>query len=290
MKNIINDSEPIAIDSNKGDIITVFSFNPNKEYHMPGFFGPRAQGINSRRYNDVTKITVCYLTDAKKLAQYIPAPFEVAEIPMVIVEYSCAKEVDWLAGRGYNMIGVNAAVKFNGKEDQLEGALALVMWESLTDPILTGREIKGVPKIYADIPDHQVINGEWRANASHFSNRIVQITAGDLTALTSEQIVEAKKSVAGKNHWMGWKYIPNPDGVGAAISHPTLFPTEFETTEAWTGKGTVEWEHLTWEQNPTQYHIVNALAELPNLGVVYSAVSKGSSVLEPEGRPVRLLK
>ena len=148
MKNIINDSGPIAINSNKGDIITVFSFDPNKEYHMPGFFGKRANSIHSRRYNDVTKITVCYVTDAKKLAQYIPAPFEVAETPMIIVEYSCAKEVDWLAGRGYNMIGVNAAVKFNGKEDQLEGSLALVMWESLTDPILTGREIKGLSLIH----------------------------------------------------------------------------------------------------------------------------------------------
>jgi hypothetical protein len=89
---------------------------------------------------------------------------------------------------------------------------------------------------------------------------------------------------------MGWKYIPNPDGVGAAISHATLFPTEFETTEAWTGTGTVEWENLTWEQNPTQFHIVNALEALPNRGVVYTAVTKGSSVLEPPGSPVRLLK
>ena len=268
----------------------MFSFDPQRQYHMPGFFGPREEGVNSRHYNNVTKITVCYVTDAKKLAQYIPAPFELTEIPLVIVEYSCAKEVDWLAGRGYNIIGVSAAVKFNGKEDQLEGSLALVMWESLTDPILTGREIKGIPKIYADIPDHQVINGEWRANASHFSNRIVQITASDLTALTPAQIAEGKQSMAGKNHFMGWRYIPSTDGYGADISQPTLFPTEFNTTEAWTGTGDVEWERLTWEQNPTQHHIVNALEELPNLGVVYTAVSKGSSILEPAGSTVRVLE
>ena len=268
----------------------MFIFEHDEEYHMPAFFGARPGQITTRRYNDVTNISVCYLTDPECLAQYIPAPFEVGEYPMLMVTYTCAKEVDWLAGRGYNMIGVSAAVKFNGEEDQLEGALTLVMWENLTDPILTGREIKGVPKIYADIPDHQVINGEWRANASHFSNRILAIKARDLTALSVAQIAENKKTMENKNNSMGWRYIPNVDGVGAALSHPVLFPTEAEISEFWIGAGEVNWEHLTWEQNPTQFHIVNALADLPNLGYVFTAVSKGSSVLEPVGRPVRILK
>ena len=268
----------------------MFTFKPNTEYHMPAFFGARPGSVTTRRYNDVTNITVCYLTDREILAKYIPAPFVVGEIPMISVTYTCAKEVDWLAGRGYNMIGVNAAVKFQGEEDQLEGYLTLVMWENLADPILTGREIKGVPKIYADIPDHQVISGDWQANASHFSNRILEIKASNLMALTASQIAENKKSMENKNNAMGWKYIPNVDGVGAALSHPVLFPIEAETSEFWVGTGEVNWEHLTWEQNPTQFHIVNALADLPNLGYVYTAVSKGSTVLEPIGRPVRVLK
>ena len=63
-----------------------------------------------------------------------------------------------MAGRSYNLIGVNASVKFKGKEDQLEGALTLSMWENLTDPILTGREIKRIPKVHSDIPNHQISN------------------------------------------------------------------------------------------------------------------------------------
>ena len=268
----------------------MFTFKPNAEYHMPAFFGPRPGSVATRRYNNVTNIMVCYLTDPEILAKYIPAPFVVGELPMITVTYTCAKEVDWLAGRGYNMVGVNAAVKFAGEEDQLEGYLTLVMWENLADPILTGREIKGVPKIYADIPDHQVIGGEWQANASHFSNRIMEIKARDLKALSAAQIAENIKSMENKNNAMGWKYIPNADGVGAALSHPVLFPTEAEFSEFWVGTGEVNWEHLTWEQNPTQFHIVNALADLPNLGYVFTAVSKGSTVLEPIGRPVRVLK
>jgi len=267
----------------------MFTFDPNAEYHMPAFFGPRPGSVATRRYNNVTNIMVCYLTDPELLAKYLPAPFIVGELPLITVTYSCAKEVDWLAGRGYNMVGVNAAVTFEGNEDHLDGYLTLVMWENLADPILTGREIKGVPKVYADIPDHQVINGEWHANASHFSNRILDIKARDLTALNAAQIAETQESMK-KNNSMGWKYIPNPDGVGAALSHPVLFPTEAHIDEYWVGTGEVHWEHLTWEQNPTQFHIVNALADLPNLGHAFTAVSKGSSILEPVGRPVRILK
>jgi acetoacetate decarboxylase len=268
----------------------MFNFDPNEHYQMPGFFGPRNHVKQSGRYNKVTNINVTYLTDGEQLAKYLPPPFEVGELPLITVSYSCSKEIDWLAGRSYNLIGVHAAVKFNGKEDQLEGALTLVMWENLTDPILIGREQQGIPKIYADIPDHQVINGSWRVNASHFSNRILEMSVGDLRPQTDEEAVEAKEIMEGKDNWMGYKYIPNPDGVGPAVSYPTLFPSENEFTETLIGQGEVSWEHLTWEQNPTQFHIVNALADLPNLGVVYTSVTKGSTNLAPVGKPGRRLK
>lgn len=268
----------------------MFSFDPNERYQMPGFFGARPQPIKSGRYNNVTNIIVSYLTEGEQLARYLPSPFEVGEWPVITIAYSCGKEIDWLAGRSYNLIGVQAAVKFKGEKDQLEGALTLVMWENLTDPILTGREISGIPKIYADIPDHQVINGEYRVNASHFGNQILEIKARDLTLLTAREMADSKKAMEGKDNWMGYKYIPNPGGVGPDVSYPTLFPSESDITKAWTGQGEVIWEHLTWEQNPTQFHIVNALADLPNLGVVYTAVTKGSTNLAPEGRPVRRLK
>ena len=257
---------------------------------MPGFFGPNINWSVSGKYNNVTNVIVAYITDREKLAQYIPAPFEVAELPIITIVYSCNKEVDWLAGRSYNLIGVNAAVKFNGKEDQLEGGLTLVMWENLTDPILTGREVQGIPKVYADIPDHQVIGGVYRVNASHYSNRILEMTAKDLVKPSDEEIAAYAEANEGKDNWFGWKYIPDSSGFGAAISHATLFPSVNEATEAWVGQGTVSWEHLTWEQNPLQHHIVNALADLPIVDYAYTIVTKGSTDLMPEGKFPRALK
>ena len=53
---------------------------------------------------------------------------------------------------------------FKGESEQLVGSYALVVWENLADPILRGRELQGIPKVFADIPDHALRNGKYAAN------------------------------------------------------------------------------------------------------------------------------
>jgi hypothetical protein len=267
----------------------MFKFEPNAFYMMPFHFGPRPPGRGSAQYHDVTTIAISYLTDRGRLAQYLPPPFEVGEDPIVSVAYSMDREIDWLAGHSYNIVAVNAAVVFNGEEDRLTGSYALVLWENLTDPILTGREMQGIPKIYADIPDHSIIDGEWRTSASHFGHKIVDLMIKDLRPLSRQQIDEMARRSEG-THWMGWKYIPKTGELGAEISTPTVFPTASRTKEAWAGTGEVVWQRLTWEQNPTQFHIVNALESLPILEYRSAMVLRSGSDLAPptaRQRPIR---
>ena len=66
---------------------------------------------------------------------------------------------------------------------------------------------------------------------------------------------------------------------GKTVSEATVFPSEAVITEGWTGEGKIEWNRLTWEQNPTQYHIVNSLADLPVLEYRPAAVTRGSANL-----------
>ncbi|MHB9074575.1 MAG: hypothetical protein ACYC6G_13735 [Desulfobaccales bacterium] len=61
----------------------------------------------------------------------------------------------------------------------------------------------------------------------------------------------------------GWRYIPKVGGPGADLSQPILYPQCTEVTSAWVGKGIVQWTQLKPEQNPSQWHIIKALAELP---------------------------
>lgn len=260
-------------------------------YMMPAHFGPRrAGGKASGWYHDVTTMIVPYLTDPEKLAAILPAPFAVADEPVITVTYACSKEVDWLAGRGYNLVSVTAAAVFDGEEDHLTGTYALAVWENLADPILTGRELTGIPKIYADIPDHSVDGGVWRCGASHFGNRIVDLAIRELRPPTPAELAAYQAATEGKDNPMGLRYLPGVGGFGEALCEATLFPTENVVNEALVGSGEVDWNHLSWEENPTQFYIVNALADLPVLQYLPALVTRGSTNLLVPDRMARVLR
>jgi acetoacetate decarboxylase len=265
----------------------VFKFDPNSRYMMPAHFGPRPLSPKSSGwYRDVTTMVVSFLTDPDKLAAYLPGPYEVAENAVVTVTYACNRNVDWLAGHGYNLIGVSASAVFRGEKETLEGNYTLVMWENLTDPILSGREQQGIPKIYADIQDHSVLDGQWHTNASHFGHKILDMSVSDLREPTAEEIAAYAQATEGKDNPMALRYFPGIGGFGTSVCEPTTFPSESTLTEILVGQGRVDWQQLTWEQNPTQFHIVNALAELPVLAWLPAMVAKGSSNLVlPDNMP-----
>jgi len=258
---------------------------------MPAHFGPRYTGDKSSGwYHDVTVMAVSYVTDREKLAAYLPKPFRVAEEAIVSVYYACNKNIDWLAGHGYNMIGVNAAVVFDGKKEQLEGSFTLTIWENLADPILVGREVQGIPKIYAEIPDHSINNNVWRCNASHFGHKIMDLSLSKLEIVPVEAVNEFQQAEAHKNNSMARRYLPALGGYGTpAVNETTLIPSDNVYKEVMIGEGCVEWQELSWEQNPTQFHIVNALKGLPILEYRPAIVTKGSTNLVPPEQWTRSL-
>ena len=89
---------------------------------------------------------------------------------------------------------------------------------------------------------------------------------------------------------MGCRYLAAVGGFGTAINEATLFPSESTVSEVQLGEGKIDWKHLTWEQNPTQFHIANALAELPILAYLPAVVTKGSTNLALPERFSRTLK
>ncbi len=268
-----------------------FTFDPNSSYMMPAHLGAREfHADSSGWYRDVTAMTVAYLTDPDRLAAYLPEPFTVADEPLVSVVYARNREVDWLAGHGYNLIAVNAAAVYEGGTERLEGTFTLVMWENLADPILTGRELQGIPKLYADIPDHSVVGGTWRATASHFGHSIVDMEVSDLRPATDTEIARAAEQQEGRAHPMAWRYLPGVSGFGTSVSEPTTFPSENTFDEIQVGAGSIEWHRLEWEQNPTQFHLVNALADLPVLEVRPALVTHGATNLVLPDRLPRVLR
>jgi len=57
----------------------------------------------------------------------LPEGFEVEAEPAVTVQASYMTEIEWLAGRGYNTLGVSFPAIFNGKEDHIMGNFLTVL-------------------------------------------------------------------------------------------------------------------------------------------------------------------
>ena len=89
------------------------------------------------------------MTNPQQLEQLLPPGFFLDKEPLITVTASYIKEIEWLAGRGYNTLGVSFPVEFSGNKDKARGNFLLVLWENLTDPILTGREELGFSKMVA---------------------------------------------------------------------------------------------------------------------------------------------
>jgi acetoacetate decarboxylase len=103
-------------------------------------------------YRDVTTLSVTYLTDKKMLKKYLPDCFEIVNEPLVKVYYSNNRDIEWLVGR-HNIVGVDAHVFIMGKRTHGREVLPGVMG-NLTGPYFDGKELQGIPKIYAEIEDH----------------------------------------------------------------------------------------------------------------------------------------
>ena len=48
----------------------------------------------------------------------------------------------------------------------------MVLWENLTDPIITGREELGYPKIYGELPEPRHLNDTISCSASWLGTRV----------------------------------------------------------------------------------------------------------------------
>ena len=138
-----------------------YTLQPNTGYLMPASFGP-VRRQDTLHYQEVTRLSISYVTEKDALAALLPEPFEPADESAVTVYCQVGRGVDLMAGGGYNNIGINLAAVFNGKKDNVAGLYSAVLWENATFPILIGRKLLGTPTLYAEIPDPWLEGNNWR--------------------------------------------------------------------------------------------------------------------------------
>jgi acetoacetate decarboxylase len=254
-----------------------FKFEDDYLYIMPAHFGGMKRVSTTTTYRDVTNLIIQYRTERDAIEPYVPEALEITD-PTLTVAFVMNRGVEWMAGGVYNLVAVNVPVRFDGKVDHIEGGFSLVVWENKVAPILTGRELTGIPKIGATIEDARCLNGRWSAEAAYEGNTFLEMSLVEGDELPAEAI-EYWNRTSQEADWLGWRYIPNVSGVGAALNQPTTFPQGAVIKSARQCTGTIKWKALAWEQAPTQAHITSALASMPVLEVSAAFVSRGESIL-----------
>lgn len=161
-------------------------------YRMPTAFGPApgprnvpAEKAHLRYAKDIVSLGVVALTDAALLERLLPPRCTLEGEARIQVTVMYLTNIGWLAGRGYNIVMVSIPALLEGAHEVVRGSFCPVMWESMTDPILTGREELGFPKINAQIPGATVLDGTWRGCASWESYRFFDIEAGPFEPSTT---------------------------------------------------------------------------------------------------------
>jgi hypothetical protein len=246
-----------------------YRFGQGRIYRMPTHFGPAPgprqipDGMPSDPRQSPRRISVSasFLTDPQRLEHHLPEGFALFGEPVVTVEFHYMTGVDWLAGRGYTMIHVGWPATFTGQRDTATGRFLAVVWENLADPIITGRDEIGHPKLYAEIAEPRAWNDRQVCVAGWMGFRFLEMEVWDLK--DAGQPAPAALS----DGTLMLKYVPQTGSWGeTALSQVTLTPAaDPETTVdvRQVGASRVTFNKATWSDLPTMAHVVNALADLP---------------------------
>jgi acetoacetate decarboxylase len=245
-----------------------YRFEPGRMYRMPTHFGP-APGprqvpddvaVDPKRGPRRLSVAASFLTDPAALERHLPEGFTLAGEPVVTVEFHHMTGIDWLAGRGYTMIWVTWPATFTGNRDRATGRFLAVIWENLADPIITGRDEIGHPKLYAEIAEPRRWNGAQICTAGWMGFRFLELEVAQL------HDAEPSRPAASDGTLM-LKYTPRTGAWGEAdLCQVTLTPAadpDYQIERRQAGAGTVRFHAASWPDLPTMHHVVNALAALP---------------------------
>lgn len=239
-------------------------------YRMPTAFGnmpgPRSD-LKGQRFDwAAARRTVLrwqWAVDEVKLVSLLGPRCELLGAPRIQFEFQQLENLPWLAGRGYTLFSIKAPVTFRGRASDRKASLLFIMWENLAEPIISGREELGYPKLFADLEwarDDQAITG---ATAAWGGFQFFE-------AQVSRPAVPLKAPDPLPGDLLHNRYVPSVGDWGKALIDqytcspaPATVPVPASQEEVTV---TAKFLPANWEDLPTLWHIVLELRELADPG------------------------
>ncbi|RWA04709.1 hypothetical protein EKO27_g10391 [Xylaria grammica] len=271
---------------------------PHLYWRMPVSFGPMPgprQTFEGRPrkadHSTFTTTSIKFKTSRTLLQNLFPSTSFRFKSPGTVAYASFSQttlhNMEWLGGSGYKHMGlyIHGVQYVQESGEVLNGTFLPVLFENLADPIVSGREELGMPKLLCSLD-------VWRREKS------VRIQAGWQGAIFGNLVLKGlqevdagvdKASVGGEDDEgiFAYKYIPSVGERGKAdVEHATFVP-HAEESKVVPSKvlrvykaqdASVSFDPLDWEALPTLHHIISRLAEIPFCELVSAKVVEGLGV------------
>lgn len=276
------------------------SKNPNVYWRMPVAFGPAPGPRQDIWGNPRPSLAQTFLTASIKfktsrtfLQNLFPTESFKFKSPGSVAYASFSTttlgNMTWLGGGGYNHFGLYIhGVQYTKKDGTtIDGTYMPLLFESLTDPIVSGRDELGMPKVYCAIDIHRRASS-YRMAASWQGAKFCDFT---LEGLQTVDPSAEKGTIGGEADYgiLVHRYIP---AVGremkgkADAEYSVVVPHEEESKVVPSTvkkvekpmKASVKFDSLDADALPTLHHIVSVLADIPIYEVVGSKIVEGTGV------------
>lgn len=289
-----------------------WSQKPNMYWRMPTGFGPfpgprqdaYGRALQEGLQRTFSTVSVKFKTSRTYLETLFPtAQFRFKKRDTVCQASLSTTELgnmQWLGGKGYRHLGLYIhGVEYVKKDGgTLAGTHLAVLFESLTDPIVSGREELGMPKLFCDIDIDRSRPGAVRVAASFRGAEFIDLR---LAGLREDDPSTEAGTIGGEADYgiLVHRYVPAVGQPGRAdAEYAVVVPHGEEEVKATVRKVlrpapsardqsggseagasvNIQIQGLDWTRLPTLHHVAKALEDMPIYEVVSAKVVEGTGV------------
>lgn len=286
--------------------------DPAGRFRSPCGFGPspgprrplgfRSSDVNIHALRQVKPetsetISVRFKSSRTFLENLLPAGFAFTSpgtLASASISCTTLDGMAWLGGGGYSHCGLYIhGVNYTKRDgSKIFGTFLAVLFENLADPIITGRDELGMPKLFCDIAarvegNDASISLSWRGTSFGQIKVAGLSTPPPPPATNGEpaQRMPGPPPPPPEQGQFAHRYVPAVGQPGKAdadyavfIPNPTPAPGDTEPQILSTSTATASFEARDWQSLPTLHHIARGLAKIPIYGVEEAKVVRAQGV------------